>query len=193
MWVGTILYCDSFHGSNFKFGNWNSRRIWGWALYSCAVAKSLRFAKCAVHHSANPAVWRLIWKHIVGWSLIHVSNVRRASVNLFTWRFIWRNMVGISLNQGSNVSSFAVNPTTHMRTHSGEKPYPCKQCKKRLNTLSDLKTHMREHIGWSLIHVDNVISTSVNLVNWRLTWGHTIGRSLIHISNVRRVSVDLML
>lgn len=57
-------------------------------------------------------------------------------------------------------------PQTHMRTHSGDRPFRCNLCDKRFVTSNALTTHLRAHWGLRLHPCpvcDRQFSTSSNL------------------------------
>ena len=47
----------------------------------------------------------------------------------------------------SKTFSEAGRLTAHQRTHSREKPYPCEECPKTFSEAGTLKTHQRTHSG----------------------------------------------
>ena len=50
-----------------------------------------------------------------------------------------------------------------MRTHSGEKPFVCKECLKFFSESGKLRVHMRTHSGEKHLFAKNVPSLFLNL------------------------------
>ena len=75
-------------------------------------------------------------------------------------RFRTREELKIHMNSHNGIKKLAKNPcsvcgktvwesymATHMRMHSGEKPYECNICFKRFPKKQNLEGHMRSHTG----------------------------------------------
>ena len=69
------------------------------------------------------------------------------------WRVIWGNIwkltLEINLNFANNVTLHFLESKlgTHVKTHSGDKSYFCKQCDFALILASNLRMHMKTHTG----------------------------------------------
>ena len=125
-----------------------------------------------------------------GRDLMHVNNVVRRSHSLVILPSTWEPTAGRNLMDVNNVlrrSHSAGQPghfTKHLRTHSGERPYECKQCDKTFTHSGDSITHLRTRSGkipyahlWMYIMV--VLPSS-----WELTTGRDM-----NVNNVPRVGL----
>ena len=85
------------------------------------------------------------------------------------WRVIWGNIwkltLEINLNFANNVTLHFLESKlgTHVKTHSGDKSYFCKQCDFALILASNLRMHMKL-----------ILQTMWLCIFWRVNWGHML-------------------
>ena len=58
---------------------------------------------------------------------------------------IWEQKLKLVVVLNPISEHFEQNMRTHMRTHSGEKPYKCEVCDKMFAQSTSLKNHMKEN------------------------------------------------
>ena len=78
-------------------------------------------------------------------NLIHVLLVMRNSLQLATCHNTRKHILLYEITLVTNVQVHSNK--NHMKTHTGEKPYKCKQCEKSFSHSQNLISHRRTHTG----------------------------------------------
>ena len=129
------------------------RSCWIATTKMIASFLSRRYLNIWLFYNARQASWGNFWKHAVEKNLINATNVTYAS-------------------------SWVMNLRTHLKMHSGEKSYKCKQCDFPSYQADDLRTHLKIHndTQWrkNLTNVTNVTRLAIKQAIWEHIWKHTV-------------------
>ena len=90
-----------------------------------------------LHSKSRTEHWNLVLKYLKIWMRNNWCREEAISCNQCEKLF---SMAGYSFSQVEHLKK-------HIRTHTGEKPYPCEQCEKSFSQVWHLKMHMRTNTG----------------------------------------------